>query len=92
MLRISCPYCDVRDELEFVFGGPSHVIRPSGDVDDETWTRYLYTCENPVGIHYERWLHAYGCGLWFNVARNTTTHEIVAVYSMDQAKPGISHS
>ena len=88
MLRISCPYCGVRDEPEFVFGGPAHVTRPAGDVDDATWTRYLFDRDNPVGLHFERWLHAYGCGLWFNVARNTLTHELLTVYAMGDPKPG----
>lgn len=92
MLRIPCPYCTVLDETEFVFGGPAHVTRPSPDVDDVTWTKYLFTRENPVGIHYERWLHASGCGLWFNVSRDTTTHEILSVYVMGDAKPEFPRS
>jgi sarcosine oxidase, subunit delta len=87
LLRIPCPYCGVRDEPEFIFGGPSHVTRPPFDVDDVTWTDYLYARENPVGLHFERWLHAYGCGLWFNVARDTLTHELVAAYPMGDSKP-----
>jgi heterotetrameric sarcosine oxidase delta subunit len=87
MLRIPCPYCELRDESEFIFGGPAHVTRPGFEVDDRTWTRYLFTRDNPVGIHYERWLHAYGCGLWFNVARDVSTHNILSVYEMGEAKP-----
>jgi heterotetrameric sarcosine oxidase delta subunit len=87
MLRISCPYCGERDEPEFTFGGPSHVTRPTPDVDDATWTSYLFTRENPVGVHFERWLHAYGCGRWFNIARNTLTHDVLAVYAMGEPKP-----
>jgi heterotetrameric sarcosine oxidase delta subunit len=87
VLRISCPYCGERDEPEFTFGGPSHVTRPTLDVNDATWTSYLFTRENPVGVHYERWLHAYGCGRWFNIARNTLTHDVLAVYAMGEPKP-----
>ena len=87
MLRISCPYCGERDELEFTFGGPSHVTRPTLDVDDATWTSYLFTRDNPVGVHFERWLHAYGCNRWFNIARNTLTHDVLAVYAMGEPKP-----
>jgi sarcosine oxidase, subunit delta len=87
VLRIPCPYCGIRDEPEFIFGGPSHIKRPSFEVDDATWTDYLYARENPVGLQFERWLHAYGCGLWFNVARNTLTHELVAAYAMGDSKP-----
>jgi sarcosine oxidase, subunit delta len=87
MLRILCPYCGVRDEPEFVFGGPSHVTRPSQDADDKTWTSYLWSRRNPAGVHLERWLHVYGCGHWFNVARDTVTHEIVNTYVMGAPPP-----
>jgi sarcosine oxidase, subunit delta len=87
MLRIPCPYCGVRDEPEFAFGGPSHIVRPPPTADDVTWTDYLYVRDNPAGIHFERWCHAYGCGRWFNVARSTITHEIMAVYRMGEPKP-----
>ena len=92
MLRISCPYCGERDEPEFVFGGPSHVMRPGLEADDEIWTGYLFNRDNPVGLHFERWLHAYGCGRWFNVARNTLTHEILAVYAMGDPRPELVHA
>jgi sarcosine oxidase subunit delta len=87
MLRIACPYCGVRDEPEFSFGGPSHVTRPGAEVSDEAWSDYLFNCDNPQGLHYERWLHAYGCGRWFNLARDTVSHEIHAVYRMGEPKP-----
>jgi len=87
MLRIPCPYCGLRDETEFVFGGPTHVVRPAGDVSDRVWGDYLFNKDNPKGPHYERWLHAYGCGRWFNAVRNTVTHEFLAVYRMGDPKP-----
>jgi sarcosine oxidase, subunit delta len=90
MLRITCPYCGVRDELEFTFGGPSHVTRPAVEVNDAVWADYLFNRDNPKGIHYERWLHSFGCGRWFNVARDTETHEIRAVYRMGEAKPAVA--
>lgn len=87
MLRIPCPYCGLRDEPEFTFGGPSHVNRPPFDVDDATWAAYLYDRENPAGLHFERWAHSYGCGRWFNLARDTITHEILSVYAMGEPRP-----
>jgi sarcosine oxidase, subunit delta len=90
MLRIACPYCGVRDEPEFSFGGPTHITRPPLDCDDLTWTSYLYERENPAGVHFERWLHVYGCGRWFNMARNTVTHEVLAVYKVGEPKPTIA--
>ena len=87
MLRIRCPFCGLRDELEFSYGGESHVIRPTPDVGDAEWSDYLFNKENPKGIHYERWIHRYGCGRWFNLARDTVTHDIQAVYEMGKPKP-----
>jgi heterotetrameric sarcosine oxidase delta subunit len=92
MLRIACPYCGERDELEFAFGGTSHIARPAEDVDDATWAEYLFVRDNPVGAHFERWLHAYGCGRWFNVARDTLTHEVLKVYLMGDPKPELTRT
>lgn len=82
VLQIACPYCGVRDESEFIFGGPAHVTRPNHDVDDATWTAYLFDRKNPAGVHLERWVHSYGCNRWFNLARDTRTHEILNTYAM----------
>ena len=90
MLRIKCPYCGVRDEPEFTFGGPTHIERPPVTMDDATWAQYLYFRDNPAGLHFERWVHAYGCGRWFNVARNTLTHEIRATYAMGDPRPDLA--
>lgn len=89
MLRIPCPWCGVRDETEFRFGGEAHVERPGLEVSDAEWADYLFNRENPKGLHYERWCHVYGCSQWFNVVRDTVTHEIYAVYEMGEAKPDI---
>jgi heterotetrameric sarcosine oxidase delta subunit len=48
--------------------------------------------QNPAGIQFERWLHLYACGRWFNVARDTRTHEILKVYSMGEPKPALEAS
>jgi sarcosine oxidase subunit delta len=89
MLQIACPFCGPRDEIEFRSGGESHIARPgpAESVSDKAWGDYLFTRRNPKGVHYERWAHVAGCRQWFNVARDTTTHEILAVYSMTDPKP-----
>ena len=38
-------------------------------------------------MHRERWVHSLGCRRWFNVARDTVTHEIRAVYRMGEQPP-----
>ena len=73
--------------MEFSFGGESHITRPSLDVTEAVWADYLFNKDNPKGVHYERWLHQYGCGRWFNMARDTVTHEIHATYEMGEPKP-----
>lgn len=90
MLRLPCPWCGTRDELEFSFGGEAHLARPALDSSDAVWSDYLFNRENPKGLHYERWRHSYGCGCWFNVARDTVTHEIYAVYKMGLPKPDLA--
>jgi len=76
----------VRDQTEFTFGGESHISRPQPpeQVTDAEWADYLFYRKHPKGMHYERWVHSYGCRQWFNVARDTVTHEIVEVYEMGQ--------
>jgi sarcosine oxidase, subunit delta len=90
MLLIACPYCGPRAESEFTCGGESHITRPgpSEKVSDEAWADYLFFRKNPKGVHYERWCHSFGCRQWFNVARDTLTHEIKAVYRMGAPRPG----
>jgi heterotetrameric sarcosine oxidase delta subunit len=87
MLRIECPWCGTRDEPEFTFGGESHITGPGLEAGDAEWADYLFNRENPKGVHYELWLHAYGCQRWFNVARDTVTHQIYAVYKLGEPKP-----
>ena len=89
MLRIDCPHCGTRDEVEFTYGGESHVIRPGPEVSDAEWAEYLFHRNNPKGIHFERWCHTYGCNQWFNVARDTVTHDILATYEMGGEKPSV---
>ncbi len=89
MLLIPCPVCGPRDEIEFRSGGEGHIQRPgpATEVSAEAWADYLFTRKNPRGVHFERWVHAGGCGRWFNLARCTATHQIQAVYPMGASKP-----
>jgi sarcosine oxidase subunit delta len=89
MMRITCPWCGIRDQDEFQFGGEALIARPANPehVSDAEWAEYLFYRENPKGVHHERWVHSFGCRQWFNVARDTVTHEISEVYQMDQ-RPG----
>ena len=89
MLRISCPWCGVRDETEFHYGGQAHRARPGNPdaLTDEEWSGFLFMRDNPKGAFAERWVHSAGCRRWFNVKRHTVTHEILAVYRIGEVPP-----
>ena len=91
MLLIQCPWCGPRSEDEFRFGGESHIERPAHpeQVTDRQWAEYLFFRINPRGVHRERWRHHFGCRQWFNVARDTVSHEILAVYRLDEPCPDL---
>ena len=80
MLRINCPFCGLRDEREFTYGGPCAPRRPetAAELGDEEWIDYLTCPHNPVGIVREWWWHSKGCGEWVQIARDTKTHETPA--------------
>lgn len=82
MMRIPCPNCGPRPESEFRCGGTTGIARPPLDCSDAEWTEYLYFRANPKGAHDERWCHGFGCGQWFNLRRDTVTHEVLAVYGI----------
>ena len=92
MLLITCPYCGPREESEFSCGGEAHIARPadSMSLSDAEWADYLFMRKNPKGVHYERWNHARGCRRWFNVARDTVSHRIYAIYPMGEPPPPVS--
>ncbi|HEY6334966.1 MAG TPA: sarcosine oxidase subunit delta [Alphaproteobacteria bacterium] len=92
MHLIPCPWCGPREETEFACGGEAHIARPAKPeaTSDAQWADYLYMRANPKGLHRERWLHRFGCRRWFNVARDTVSHEIVAVYKMDEPPPEVA--
>jgi heterotetrameric sarcosine oxidase delta subunit len=78
MLLIPCPWCGERDEIEFSYGGQAGVSYPSDPdaLSDDDWAEYLFVRDNPKGVFRERWVHTHGCRQWFDLTRNTATHEI----------------
>jgi sarcosine oxidase subunit delta len=87
MMQIPCIYCGPRDENEFICGGTSHMQRPTLDQSDQIWGEYLFFRDNPKGAHHERWRHVQGCGQWFNLTRDTVTHQITSVYAITDSPP-----
>ena len=91
MLKFRCPNCQfVADETELKPGGEAHIARKSIGVSDEKFSEYLFYRKNPRGVHFERWLHQFGCGKWFIAARCTLTMEVFGTYSAQTLKPPIS--
>jgi len=91
-VQIPCPWCGLRDFSEFTYGGEAHLARPGPfrSVTDSEWTAYLFYRRNTAGLQAERWHHSYGCDGWFNVVRDTISHEIVHVYRSTDPPPLIS--
>ena len=88
MLTLTCPYCRVPcDETELAPGGEAHLKRCGPGDTDEDFEAYLFHRENPKGVHFERWRHAYGCGKWFHAARNTVTLEVYGTYAAQVTEP-----
>jgi heterotetrameric sarcosine oxidase delta subunit len=89
MLRIPCPWCGPREEIEFRYGGQAHLAYPDnpGSLSDAEWADFLFMRDNPKGVWAERWMHNAGCRRWFNVVRSTVDHRISASYPMGAARP-----
>jgi sarcosine oxidase, subunit delta len=89
MLLVTCPWCGDRPEIEFRYGGEAHIARPAdpSTLDDAQWSEFLFYRSNPKGRHAERWLHAHGCGRWFNAVRDTASDVFVTTYPMGQGRP-----
>ena len=87
MFLLTCPFCGEREESEFSYGHEAHIKRPEEQCSDAEWADYLFMRKNPKGPHLERWVHTAGCRRWFNVARNTHTNEILAIYNMGEQPP-----
>ncbi|MCR9127730.1 MAG: sarcosine oxidase subunit delta [Rhodobacteraceae bacterium] len=88
MLTLRCPVCGIdADETELSPGGEAHLTRFGPDASDDDFHDYLFTRENPRGVHFERWRHSYGCGKWFHAARCTVTLEVFGTYSAQTTEP-----
>ena len=90
MLRIPCPYCGLRDQAEFHYGGEASVSRPAkpASASDAEWVDYLFYRDNLKGLHRERWVHSFGCRQWFIVERDTLSHQIHGSWRLGEAREG----
>lgn len=90
-MLIPCPYCGLRSQLEFDWGG-EFIVRPDPMADSGEWAAYLYLRRNVRGEADERWCHTHGCRQWFGLRRNTVTHEIQGSYRLPPIRSAASQS
>jgi sarcosine oxidase subunit delta len=79
MLRICCPWCGLRDEVEFRYRGDAAVARPAAEAPPAASAAYVYERANECGWHVEWWLHVSGCRKLLKVTRDTVSPEIRSV-------------
>ncbi|MEM6624094.1 MAG: sarcosine oxidase subunit delta [Pseudomonadota bacterium] len=84
MIRINCPFLGLRDQTEFTYEGDATVKYPALDASEDDWFEAVFLRDNPRGKHREYWRHV--SGLYFEVERDTLTHEITDV---QLAHPGM---
>ena len=78
MLQIRCPWCGVRDEIEFRYRGDATLGRPAPEAGAAAFYDFTYARTNRKGWHVEWWHHVGGCRQLVKVVRHTVTHEIGA--------------
>jgi len=90
MLQLQCPWCGPCDEQEFTYVGKAHIQRPPEPdiVNDKALGDYGFCHTNTRGLQSEQWCHTRGCRRCFNVARDTETYRVHAVYRMGEPRPG----
>ena len=50
-MLIPCPWCGLRSQVEFTYGGDANVRRPAADAPEAAWIDYVYIRDNPCGPH-----------------------------------------
>lgn len=90
MLRIACPVCGLRDEVEFRYRGDASVVRPAPDAEEAVFYDYVFTRDNPKGRHVEWWQHVQGCRAVLKAVRDTVSHEIAWTGLPDDVPPEAS--
>lgn len=87
MIRIPCPYCQLRNSSEFRHVGET-TQRPDPATTTATrWRAYLYEKANPAGWTTEIWYHTMGCRRFIRVTRHTLTNEIRSAEPVHTGEP-----
>ena len=86
MQLFPCPFCGLRDEAEFHYGGEAGNIRPEGDeVSAERWNDYLYMRDNPKGTTREIWVHL-TCSEFFILERDSLSHAVTGASALGETE------
>jgi methylglutamate dehydrogenase subunit B len=89
MIVIPCPHCRQRNHDEFSYAGAATGAPPTASAPLAEWNDWVYSRNNPRGPHRELWRHAYGCGAYLLVERDTRTHEVLsAVFAGEEVSDG----
>ncbi|WP_102222948.1 sarcosine oxidase subunit delta [Acidimangrovimonas sediminis] len=84
-MRITCPHCGERDRREFYYSGAEDYLhRPGEGAEPAAWDAYLHLRDNPAGVTRDLWHHSLGCGAWLVVTRNTVTHAVLGVETVEK--------
>ncbi|MPZ63165.1 MAG: sarcosine oxidase subunit delta [Propionibacteriales bacterium] len=76
MLLLECPWCGGRNASEFAYAGEPMPRPDPESAGPAEWRGYLYLRANRCGWTRERWYHRAGCRRFFEIERNTQTHEL----------------
>lgn len=92
MRLMECPWCGFRDEVEFRFGGSfdPEVEPPAGISAAALALEPAEAIPQVRMLRHERWSHTAGCRRWFNVVRDVSAGEIMAIYPMGVAAPDVA--
>ena len=82
-MRIHCPHCGERSVDEFMPFGAAGLSRPAADAGLQAYVDYVYLRDNPAGSHRELFQHIGGCRAFLSVLRDTRTHTIHGVQSIE---------
>lgn len=88
-MLIPCPWCGLRDEREFDFGGSDVKFPDIGSpqvTSTEAWNEAVHIRENTKGDSRELWYHRSGCERWISLTRSSVTHEFTNAPTADQGE------
>ncbi len=75
MIQLPCPWCGLRNVVEFRYVGESRPRPDPATTTPEQWREHLYIRANPRGQVVESWYHSAGCRRYFRLQRDTVSNQ-----------------